>query len=374
MSSCTCGNPAETIAGLCGRCGALQTLGLTFMATPYEIENTYRTLVKVWHPDRFQSDQKLRKAAEEKLKEINAAHEYLVSGPQVQPPPPPRPEPPRHEEEVLEEPLQETPAARVEPLEESEEVRRILRRHQHRRWNAPKAVISSLFTLGVIVGFALLWFSIDAFMSANSRTSLRWEQFKAGVAHDIRANFAQIWPGSSGKDSQAVEPNTAAQPAPAPPVNDVAPAQHPEAAHLRRPNSEVETNRNGHAMGALPYVTAGLTPMEVLSILGKPSSSVGDKMFYSGSEIDFQNGHVAGWKIARSAPIRVKLWPEAPPTPGISMFTVGSSKNDVIAVQGTPDLLSENEFGYGNSKVLFQNGRVVSWKEDPSSVRLKVAH
>ena len=37
--------------------------------------------------------------------------------------------------------------------------------------------------------------------------------------------------------------------------------------------------------------------MEVISILGNPTSSSGEQMFYQGSEIDFKNGQVAGWKI-----------------------------------------------------------------------------
>ena len=77
--TCACGRRADSFGGLCDRCVALQTLGLVSSTSVEQIENTYRTLVKVWHPDRFQSDPRLKLAAEEKLKEINAAHDYLVS-------------------------------------------------------------------------------------------------------------------------------------------------------------------------------------------------------------------------------------------------------------------------------------------------------
>jgi hypothetical protein len=97
-------------------------------------------------------------------------------------------------------------------------------------------------------------------------------------------------------------------------------------------------------------------------------------MFYQGSEIDFRKGQVAGWKMDAKSTIRVKLWPDRPPVPGATTFNVGSSKSDVIALQGTPTLFSDNEFGYGGSMVFFQNDRVVSWKEDPTSVRLRVPH
>ena len=117
-----CGNPADTFGGLCERCASLQTLGLGENASAAEIESAYLTLVKVWHPDRFQSDLKLKRAAEEKLKEINTAHDYLTSehptGKQrpAAPDPEPTPEP--------EEPP--TPVFVAETMGEEPEARRAL--------------------------------------------------------------------------------------------------------------------------------------------------------------------------------------------------------------------------------------------------------
>src|ERR1700733_4694735 len=101
MSACICGRSAETFGGLCSRCGALQSLGLGSDASTTDIENAYRTMVKVWHPDRFQTDLRLRMAADEKLKEINAAHDFLIAEPSTseaaegpaEPDPPRRPRP-----------------------------------------------------------------------------------------------------------------------------------------------------------------------------------------------------------------------------------------------------------------------------------------
>jgi hypothetical protein len=52
-------------------------LGLAPSATEQAIKEAYRDLVKVWHPDRFGSDPRLRAKAQEKLKEVNAAFEQL---------------------------------------------------------------------------------------------------------------------------------------------------------------------------------------------------------------------------------------------------------------------------------------------------------
>ena len=56
---------------------ALKTLGLKPTATPEEIRQAYRDLVKVWHPDRFGTDARLRAKAEDHLKEINKAFDLL---------------------------------------------------------------------------------------------------------------------------------------------------------------------------------------------------------------------------------------------------------------------------------------------------------
>ena len=95
-------------------------------------------------------------------------------------------------------------------------------------------------------------------------------------------------------------------------------------------------------------------------------------MFYNGTEIDFRDGHVAGWKIDSRNPIRVKLWPDQALAPGMLTYAIGSSKSDVIAMQGTPTFFSDNEFDYGGSRVYFKSDRVVGWKADPASVRLRV--
>jgi len=56
---------------------ALDVLALRPGASALEIKGAYRDLVKVWHPDRFGSDPRLREKAEDKLKQINEAYVVL---------------------------------------------------------------------------------------------------------------------------------------------------------------------------------------------------------------------------------------------------------------------------------------------------------
>jgi len=83
---------------------------------------------------------------------------------------------------------------------------------------------------------------------------------------------------------------------------------------------------------------------------------------------------VSDWTIDPfTSPLRVKLWPDAPVDTSLQYFAVGSTKNDVLVVQGTPTSFSADRFGYGSSEVFFKDNRVVSWKNDPASVPLRVA-
>ncbi|PYQ21683.1 MAG: hypothetical protein DMF81_14710 [Acidobacteria bacterium] len=56
-----------------------RTLDLAVGAPEDEIRRAYKLLVNVWHPDRFEHDADLRRAAEEKLKSINEAFQQLRS-------------------------------------------------------------------------------------------------------------------------------------------------------------------------------------------------------------------------------------------------------------------------------------------------------
>jgi hypothetical protein len=75
MNICTCGKPTD--GTLCLRCSALQVLGLHAGATDAEIKSAHRLYVKAWHPDRFPGDEQSKNAAQEKLKEINFAYNFL---------------------------------------------------------------------------------------------------------------------------------------------------------------------------------------------------------------------------------------------------------------------------------------------------------
>jgi TPR repeat protein len=79
MNTCVCGNLADGNGTVCYRCAALYEFGLKSGATDAEVKTAYRLYVKAWHPDRFPGDEKSKSAAQEKLKTINSAYDFLTS-------------------------------------------------------------------------------------------------------------------------------------------------------------------------------------------------------------------------------------------------------------------------------------------------------
>jgi hypothetical protein len=57
---------------------ALRILGLPPGSSKGEIQTAWRDLAKVWHPDRFAHDERLRAKAGDNLSRINQAHEALA--------------------------------------------------------------------------------------------------------------------------------------------------------------------------------------------------------------------------------------------------------------------------------------------------------
>jgi hypothetical protein len=57
----------------------LQILGLEREYTSEQLKEAHRTLAQVWHPDRFQQNEKLRKRSEREMQRINEAVQTLNS-------------------------------------------------------------------------------------------------------------------------------------------------------------------------------------------------------------------------------------------------------------------------------------------------------
>jgi hypothetical protein len=353
MHLCPCGEPTEDADKYCARCAALQTLDLQSSATRQDIEDAYRKLAKLWQPDPFQRDEKLKKAADAKLNAINTAYTALTSAPA---------------EIDLE--GQDAQPASAETTSMPEPTGASGGGWQHLIGALPRP--SSLMAIAALVaglcvgGFLLETF--DSYLMGKPVVGEQYLHLKTFLSVRFREKTHDAWNASWNRllprESHAVTP--------AAPLPDV----EAQKARLER-TPHVQHTYDSSAVQpehvkAKPYITAGLTKDEVIAIQGTPSSSSEDGLAYGSTEFYFRDGKLAGWSIdSKSDPVRVKLWPETAVDPNLRSFTLGSTKDQVLVIQGTPTLFSEDRFGYGGSEVYFQNDRVIGWKADPSSVPLR---
>jgi hypothetical protein len=113
--------------------------------------------------------------------------------------------------------------------------------------------------------------------------------------------------------------------------------------------------------GSAPWrnFTLGSTREEVMEIQGEPDHFSLDALRYGTSEVFLRDGRVVSWNNIYPR-LKVRWQPTDVTT--LSHFTLGSTKDEVLAIQGTPDRFTGDSFHYGTSDVFFQHGRVVGWR------------
>lgn len=106
------------------------------------------------------------------------------------------------------------------------------------------------------------------------------------------------------------------------------------------------------------HITIGSSEEEVLLVQGTPTRVEKDKWFYGFSELVFKNGRVAEYDNYFSN-LKVRILPSAPSgsePPG--NFTIGSTPDKVLAVQGTPTAIHGDRWSFDFATVIFRDGKV----------------
>jgi len=313
----------------------LEILGISPDASLNEVKQAHRDLASVWHPDRFPDNPRLRDKATEKLTEINVAYEALIkhheahggfSAPAVN-----AGEPPEYSGDEAagrrppdEEETSQTSAGEDEPVGKS--------------WFARHVVLMSILIALCLVGIIYM-------VQARKRVD-----FKGVPVHPTPYQATVVESGPAA--------GQAAKPAP--------PGKTPSA-------------REGIAQKPAPqankYFTLGSSREQVLAAQGPPQQAGESRWAYGSSYVDFTKGLVTGWLSSSLNPLHVRIGPAR--ETGADSFTLGSPQDQVAAVQGTPTQVSRNRWTYGFSYVDFEKGKVKSWYSsgmDPLNVVMKPSH
>ena len=356
MTICSCGNEAAEKGTQCARCAALKELELGLDATNEEIKQAFQALANAWRPNLF--PQQLKAQVEEKREAIDAAYSLLLSSMEQ-----PASAPGAEAESPLkqqgkEQELPEITGSSPEPAPRSGAKWRGML--PQRVWTVPMPIAlgCGLIVSALVTGF-LLFRPLDAALESNPVTARVVDECKASV----RSGVAELFNRIQREAGSILHFGSSQAPIAAPP-----PVQQTEQTVPAGPKTArrktAETRPDVHYV--LPFITAGLSKSEVISVQGKPAEETENMLVYGKSEFYFRDDQLTGWKIDPASPVRVKLWPDASVDPDLDSFGVGSTKNEVIVVEGTPTFFSENTFGYRGSEVYFKNNRVVGWKNNPS--------
>jgi hypothetical protein len=402
MVLCSCGQFTEDGTTQCSRCEALQVLGLGVAALEPEIRSAYRLLSKAWQPKNFQDDPKLKESAEAKLQDIQTAFEFLTmtsSYRSLRQRPvylsaklaavASVPVPVSDAQAFLgansaPAPIPGAPHTSAAPPKDAPpQLPQLAHQTPSNPWQRFKIPIIVAAAILVLASLLLIWTassapepSADQAASVNGSGARKKPvnplvELLARALNAIDPQPAVPPPQSAplGAQSSTPEANPPAAPPPPPDARNPQPAKSPGAIHQAQPRALRQTHLQGIKL--TPYVTIGSTREEVLAQQGPPTASTENKLVYGGSELYLKNNAVVGWRINRAtSPLHVKLWPRTPVDSELQFFSVGSTKDEVLKVQGTPTAFSDDQFEYDRSIVYFSNNRVVRWKSDPASVVL----
>ncbi len=363
-------------------------LGLEPGAKPSEVRQAYRALVKKWHPDRhYSKPYETRAFAEKKFREIDEAYRHITGSWEKtqhfagrrasRGTGPPAPQRPRTKARV-------TPFARIRA------------KIDIRLFSRAKIVVPVLLFAATV--FILT--QSPSFFPDNSVDTKTLGPPAVELSPEARDP-------NSPKQSEATGPQpsvdlTATPPSVAPPAllepQPAAPSAFftlgstaSEVLSIQGSPSRIQGQtwtyglseiqfRNGRVWkfnnfdGSLrvrmqpsvsedrvppAHITIGSSEEEVLLVQGTPTRVEGDKWFYGFSELVFKNGRLVEYdNYFGSLKIRVLPSVLSEPEPPRNFFTIGSTPDDVLALQGTPTAIHGDRWSFNFAVVIFRDGKV----------------
>jgi hypothetical protein len=281
-------------------------LGIPPDASWKQLRQAYKKLVNAWHPDRFQQNARKKKLAEEKTKEITQSYKELAEYYKKYGVLPLS----GGEEAIAAGTDRPVPRQATDPdaaTAASEPASATASRTTPKIRNLHKRVFRAAAALALL-GFAYIVWQVAPH-----------EQRGHSALNEITGNQ----PAEMQRDE--IPPNTA----------------KPEA-----------------------HFAVGSSLGEVYAIQGIPTRTEGDIWYYGNSKVYFAKGKVLHWDENIDNPLKVHALAE---TDSLSRlhFGLGSSRGEVLAVQGRPDSDAGNVWDYGLSRVYFENDRVTGWQESP---------
>lgn len=330
---------------------ALHELGLDNTATKADVKQAYKDLARIWHPDRFQNDERLGARTEAKIKLINeartvaldylgkfghfqhvssektsrkrsqATREYSYAKHQEktqekQAPPREKP-PPRAEKQAP--PRQKAPPRSKPKRPDPPPVAPDLGFHMDQGLLVVIFIILIMVSFLFMLGFSLLNPPEDKLKVLTTKMALS----------DEKARLRKEWEDRRAQDIEAEKEEVVLEVT----ISDT-------------------------------FFTLGSKKEWVSEVQGAPLQIKGGEWHYGSSFIRFGNDFVVGWKNSYLNPLKIGWVLDSLELFNGDSFQIGSPFEEVIVLQGTPDVVDGNHWIFGEAIVIIDADTVVSWEND----------
>lgn len=148
-------------------------------------------------------------------------------------------------------------------------------------------------------------------------------------------------------------------------------------------NLKIQLTPSSTSKSDADYFTVGSTKDEVLQIQGTPTSvskysGMNQEVWsYNFSRITFKNGRVSEYSDL-SNNLKIQLTPSTTSKSNGTYFTIGSTKDEVLQVQGNPtsiskyDGMNQEVWSYEFSRITFIDGRVTEYSDLSQNLRIRL--
>ncbi len=322
---------------------ALQQLGLTNTATEADVKQAYKDLARIWHPDRFQNDERLGARTEAQIKLINEARSVAMTylqkyghfnhvGRERQQAPPGREnyQPPRQERRPPPRQQQAPPKQKPEPKPREKPQQKPPPQKPPQTYDEPGFQMDQG---NLVIVFIILLLVSFLFMLGFSVLNPPEDKLKA---YTEKIKF-------TGKKSELRKEWD-----------------------VRRANDPVEEDEPiaPESTGVDTFFTLGSDKTWVSEVQGPPDQIKSGAWLYGFSSIRFEGNQVVGWKSSKMNPLKIGMLLDSIWLFANDSFQVGSFREEVAALQGAPDVIDGNRWEYGDAAILFDSDTVVSWEND----------
>jgi curved DNA-binding protein CbpA len=146
-------------------------------------------------------------------------------------------------------------------------------------------------------------------------------------------------------------------------------------------NLKAKIIASNHSKNNANYFSIGSTKDEVLQVQGNPTEidkyeSMGEEVWsYGFSTVTFKNGKVNEYANT-SENLKAKMIASKHNKNNVNYFSIGSTKNEVLQVQGNPteinkyESMGEEVWSYGFSTVTFKNGKVNEYANTSGNLKV----